>query len=299
MTVYVVMELQDLEMKGSAEQLAMDLMSPFVGHRKTGAGVPYPMLLRAVPNPLREEDPTGIILGATSTDGRCFTIKDAPVLKPGPDDDDAGGLEDPTVHAFAEQDFLVYYTGLSRGRGQSSLLSARGNLDSVKKFKPQMSAPEGEGNIKEATLVPAPDGTWRLFYEYAAEDASRIGMARGPNPDGPWEWHSQPFDVRGDGWDNWHLSTGPIVRLPGKDPVMFYNGATRDARWRIGWISFDPTYEKVTGRGVEPLLVPPPVDDRDAVDIAFAASALVEDEGIWLYYSLEDRRLARARIAVF
>ena len=28
---------------------------------------------------------------------------------------------------------------------------------------------------------------------------------------------------------------------------MFYNGATHDARWRIGWIAFDRDYERVTG----------------------------------------------------
>lgn len=27
---------------------------------------------------------------------------------------------------------------------------------------------------------------------------------------------------------------------------MFYNGATRDARWRIGWIAFDAEYTKVS-----------------------------------------------------
>ncbi len=298
MVAYLVVELQDLEMTGAAEHLAMDLMSPFVGHREDGNGVPYPMLLRAVPRPLRKDDPTGIILLATSSDGRCFEIRDEPAIRPGPGDGDGGGLEDPTVHAFGEHDFLVYYTGVARNRQQSSLLSARGNLNKINKNKPELSAPEGEGNIKEATLAQTPDGTWRLFYEYAQDDASRIGMARGPNPEGPWEWCSQPFNVRNDGWDSWHLSTGPIVCLPGRDPVMFYNGATRDARWRIGWISFDATFETVTGRGIEPILTPPPVDDREAVDIAFAASALVEGDAIWLYYSLEDSRLARAKIAV-
>ena len=84
-----------------------------------------------------------------------------------------------------------------------------------------------------------------------------------------------------------------------RDPVMFYNGATVDARWRIGWISFDPEFTRVTGRGVEPMLVPPPPTDRAATDIAFAASCIVEDEQISLYYSLEDRLLRRARVQVY
>ena len=77
---------------------------------------------------------------------------------------------------------------------------------------------------------------------------------------------------------------------------MFYNGATRDARWRIGWIAFDRDCRTVVDRCIEPLLTPPPVEDRTATDIAFAASVIVQDGEIWLYYSLEDRRLARARL---
>ena len=77
---------------------------------------------------------------------------------------------------------------------------------------------------------------------------------------------------------------------------MFYNGATADARWRIGWVSFDPGFTRVTGRGLEPMLVPPPARDRIATDIAFAASAVVEDDLIALYYSVEDRALRRAMV---
>src|SRR3546814_4107233 len=63
-------------------------------------------------------------------------------------------------------------------------------------------------------------------------------------------------------------------------PVMFYNGATRDARWRIGWVAFDRDCRRVIDRGIEPLIIPPPVDDRTATDIAFAASVIVRDSAI-------------------
>jgi hypothetical protein len=108
-----------------------------------------------------------------------------------------------------------------------------------------------------------------------------------------------PFTIREDGWDNWHLSTGPIVTRKGRPPVMFYNGATADARWRIGWIAFDETYSRVVDRCVEPMLVPPPPKQRAGVDIAFAASCLDDGKTIFLYYSLEDRLLRRARIRSF
>jgi len=89
------------------------------------------------------------------------------------------------------------------------------------------------------------------------------------------------------------------VQLPGFDPVMFYNGATVDARWRIGWVSFDRDYTCVTGRGIEPVLVPPPAVDRAADDIAFAASTVIEDDLIALYFSIEDCTLRRALIRAY
>jgi len=61
-------------------------------------------------------------------------------------------------------------------------------------------------------------------------------------------------------------------------------------------VAFDRDYGRVVARGIQPLITPPPVPDRSAPDIAFAASSVMVDHEIWLYYSLEDRRLARARI---
>ena len=77
---------------------------------------------------------------------------------------------------------------------------------------------------------------------------------------------------------------------------MFYNGATADARWRIGWVAFDENFTRIVDRGIEPLLVPPPPKERAGIDIAFAASCLDNGTDILLYYSLEDRLLRRARV---
>ncbi len=152
------------------------------------------------------------------------------------------------------------------------------------------------GNTKEATVQETADGRWRLFYEYALEDSSRVGLAIGPGVAGPWSEQPTPFKPRTGEWDNWHLSTGPMLMEDPNRPVMFYNGATHDARWRIGWVAFDRDCTRVVDRCIEPLIVPPPAEDRAATDIAFAASVVTEDRRIWLYYSLEDRRLARACI---
>jgi len=88
---------------------------------------------------------------------------------------------------------------------------------------------------------------------------------------------------RPDRFDRHHLSAGPIADTSA-GPVMFYNGATEDARWRIGWALFDREYTRVLARGDEPLITPPKTLGG-GTDIAFAASAVQADGGsIWLYY---------------
>lgn len=293
MVTFAVEQLDELVLTGGPLGENFDLMSPFVWNED---GV-YRMLVRGVPNPLRPADPTGIICVGESSDGLAFAMAQTPAIAPGSGPNDAGGCEDPTVMPLADGGYLVFYTGLDAARRQSAMITAKGpSLTELARKELVLKAPPGEGNIKEATLAQTSAGDWRLFYEYAANDASRIGMAGGPTADGPWTVLNDPFGIRADSWDNWHLSTGPLITVDGQDPVMFYNGATIDARWRIGWITFDPDFTRVTGRGIEPLLMPPPAMDRTATDIAFAASTVIEDEMIALYYSLEDRLLRRALV---
>lgn len=133
-------------------------------------------------------------------------------------------------------------------------------------------------------------------YEFARDFASLIGVAHAEDPIGPWREHEVPFSPRKDSWDNWHLSTGPMLTDRPDCPIMFYNGATQDARWRIGWIAFNADCTAVADRCIEPLIIPPSSFNRLNADIAFAASVLVDTSGIILYYSLADRALRRAVI---
>jgi predicted GH43/DUF377 family glycosyl hydrolase len=270
-----------------------DLMSPYVW-RADGR---ICLLVRVLANPLGPHDVTGKIYSAYSQDGLFFTVDPQPAIEPGPDFDDCCGVEDPTVVIGKEPHLLVFYTGVDGKRAQGSLLVATGpNLAHLTKDKVLLKAREGEGNIKEATVAQGADGRFRMFYEYARDNASRVGLAVADSLLGPWEVVEDPFGVREALWDNWHLSTGPIVARAGEPPVMFYNGATADARWRIGWIAFDADYTRVVDRCLEPLLVPPPPKERGGTDIAFAASCLEHGRDVWLYYSLEDRLLRRALV---
>jgi predicted GH43/DUF377 family glycosyl hydrolase len=297
MVAYVVEQVDSVWLIAGQPLKSMDWMSPYVWPGSDGK---LWMMMRGVPNPLNYEDPTGVIWCGYSDDGLTFHMDPRPVIEPGPESIDFGGVEDPTV-LQTDEGIMVYYTGVLKDRRQSSMLLATGSDPyHLTKREVVLKAPEGEGNFKEATLMQAPDKSWRLFYEFARDEASRIGMAKGEDPAGEWTAMEEMVPLREDSWDNWHLSTGPIVQQPGRDPVMFYNGATHDARWRIGWVTFDHGCECITGRGVEPLLMPPPATDRAATDIAFAASAVLQEDGsIHLYYSLEDRLLSRAIVRAY
>jgi predicted GH43/DUF377 family glycosyl hydrolase len=265
-----------------------DLMSPYVWE----AEGQLKLMVRVVKNPLGRTDPTGVIYCGQSGDGLHFEMRQKPAIRPGPHEVDAGGVEDPTVVIGSEPHLIVFYTGVQATRDQGSLLMATGpSLQHLEKQKVLLEAPPGQGNIKEATVARGADGRWRLFYEYAQENASRIGLAVADDLAGPWEPIGDPFTVRERLWDTWHLSTGPILARDGQPPVMFYNGATADARWRIGWIAFDENFTRVVDRCIEPLLVPPPPKERAGTDIAFAASLIDDGRDVHLYYSLEDRLL--------
>ncbi|WP_294318505.1 glycosidase [uncultured Sphingomonas sp.] len=288
-----VKRIEDVTIEGPPELMARDLMSPYVWREPDGR---YAMMVRAVVPPGQELTDTGVIWAGWSDDGRHFRMLEAPSIVPGPGDHDAGGVEDPTV-VRTDAGYVVYYSGVLSDHSHGELSYAAGpTLDALTKSGVALASSKSEGNTKEATVDRTPDGGWRLFYEYAADEASRIGLAVGSDVAGPWDEQPTPFTPRTDSWDDWHLSTGPLLTDDPAMPVMFYNGATRDARWRIGWVAFDADYTRVVARGIQPLVTPPPVDDRSATDIAFAASVVVVDGAIWLYYSLEDRRLARALI---
>ncbi len=297
MPTYSLEEIHTVSIAPGSPLDGMDLMSPYVWTEE-GA---YRIMLRGVPagdDPV----PTGVIASGSSADGLVFTLDPKLAIAPGtgPDDPDAGGCEDPTVVIGKSGEYLVYYTGVDAARRQGSMIVAEGpTLSSLIKRAVVLKAPPGEGNIKEATIVWTSQGHVRLFYEYAQDNASRIGIAVARRLGEHWATIDDPFSIRDDSWDDWHLSTGPVCQLPGADPVMFYNGATADARWRIGWISFDPDYTRITGRGITPVVLPPPPRDRAATDIAFAASTVIKGGLIRLYYSLEDRTLRRATIRYY
>ena len=226
---FEVLAIEDLAIDGACVLDSRELLSPYVWRESGQLG----MLLRAVPRD--EDEPSSRIWYGTSDDGLRFTMADAPVIVPSLSHLDAGGCEDPTVIDTGDR-LVVFYTGVDE-KGAAEMLWATGaDAASLEKRGIAYHCSKTEKNTKEASILRRQDGAWCVFYEYPKDERSNVGFTIGHAPDGPWEDHDDPFAARSGGWDDHHLSTGPLIE-DGDEVLMFYNGATKDARWAIGWSS--------------------------------------------------------------
>jgi predicted GH43/DUF377 family glycosyl hydrolase len=287
---FATAQIEPLRLDASSALANTYLLSPFVWQN----GGSFNLLVRAVP---RRDDPlkkVASIYYGKSADGTRFKLGDAPVLGPGPDEADKDGCEDPTV-AMAGGTTYVYYTGWNESKKQAQLLLAAGpNVEELTKRGVALPSTQRCKNPKEATLVQVSDGSWRLFFEFALDGASAIGMAEGKGAQGPWIVRDPPFERRKGCWDSEHLSTGPVLCGDRRHPIMFYNGSTKKADWRIGWVAFDELCTTVVARCEHPVLAPPPPRHPGATDLAFAASAVETAQAVYLYYTVADEDTYRA-----
>lgn len=265
-----------------------ELMSPYVWRNGDGS---YGVLVRAVSG--ADEAGTGDIWYGRGDDGLSFIVEDAPVLSPGPGALDARGCEDPTVVLHGGE-LIVFYTGLDVN-GDGHLLWASGaDVRSLEKRGVAAKSFGGERDIKEAEFAVR-GGRWTMGYEYARDEKSMIGYAEGDGPSGPWREIKHEFGARDQRFDSWHLSPGPMLLDDPDRPLMFYNGATRDATWGIGWVAFDHRHNRVLDRCEKPLIGPP--GEQDGRNMAFAASLVDDGDRVHLYFSYNDRTCHRAVIA--
>ena len=292
---FEVERIDDVALDGPAELLAKNLMSPFAWRVPDDAGLM--IMVRAVPPGGDEDKESGRIwYGRSGRDGLTFRMDQTPLIVPGDDGHDAMGCEDPTV-VQTDDGYVIFYTGVD-GAGNGHLLYAEGaDIRSLEKRGIGLPNSKSETNSKEATLLRGRD-SWQLLYEYSHGGHSLISLTDGAGPAGPWNEQPDPFAPRPDKWDAWHLSTGPLLRSDPDRPVMFYNGATEDAHWGIGWVALSADLKQVVARCDGPLIAPPP-DASGPRDISFAASVIDTKGTIWLYYSRNDRELKRATIRQF
>ena len=291
---FTLEDIEEVTYACSAELADMYKLSPFVWPAQDH----FELLLRVVNYSDIPSEKIARVHRGLSIDGLRFALGTSPVIAPAQDVEnayDSGGCEDPTV-AFVDGTYYVYYTGWNEHLKRGELLLASGqSLERLEKRGIALPSTPEALNPKEAEIVPVEDGTWRLFFEYAHDGRSKIGIASSSSVAGPWTVGALLFEARA-GWDEWHLSTGPVIAGADALPVMFYNGATRAAEWRIGWVVFDPTFTRVVARSVHPIVLPGERRFAEDTDIAFAASAVVDGDCIRLYYSIADRHVMRATV---
>ncbi|HEX5274770.1 MAG TPA: hypothetical protein VFW34_05785 [Candidatus Rubrimentiphilum sp.] len=169
----------------------MYLLSPFVWRE----GPLYRMLLRAVPESDEPARKIARVHYGESHDGLRFTLAEKPAVAPG-HENDHDGCEDPTVCIVGGR-YYVYYTGWDERAKRGQLLLAEGG-DVLRLKKRGMILPwtPERKNPKEATVVQARDGGWRLFFEYSAGDRSKVGIARAEAVDGQWSVIDSLFEAR-------------------------------------------------------------------------------------------------------
>jgi predicted GH43/DUF377 family glycosyl hydrolase len=269
------------------------VLSPFVVRSERG----YEMLLRMV-NP--SDDPTkkvSRIYYASSSDGIAFEVG-SEVIAPGDwDDSDGAGCEDPTVVGNAGA-YSVFYSGYNAVHNSTSMLRAAGpSLTGLTKTGLVFQPDSVHRNTKEAAVVRTPNG-FRMFFEYAQGGASLIGVADAARIEGPWVFGDSPVEPRPSAFDSWHLSPSSAIRCDNGTHILLYNGASKEAVWRIGYALLDESATDVLDRPTNPLIEPFGLTGDDT-NIAFAASAVVEDaKNAWIYYSIADRRPYRVNVSI-
>ena len=292
---FELVRLDEMTFTVSSKLSEMYMLSPCVW-QESGR---FEILLRVVNRSANPAEKVARIHYGSSANGLHFALDEVPVIAPGPDlagSYDSGGCEDPTL-ARVDGVYYVYYSGWNEQIKRGELLLAAGSdIHLLEKRGIALASSAQAANPKEATIVQAPDGTWRLFFEYAHDNRSKIGLARAGDVAGPWEVLAPLFEARPETWDCWHLSTGPVLNSQPDAPVMFYNGSTANAQWRIGCVVFDAGYTRVVARSQLPIVLPHVKRNPDDTDIAFAASAIEANGLISLYYSVADQYVMRAVI---
>jgi beta-1,2-mannobiose phosphorylase / 1,2-beta-oligomannan phosphorylase len=294
-TVISVEATEQLTLDRAPPLSAMYVLSPCVWQEDDG----YHVLLRAVNHADDPADKVARIYHGQGHDGLRFRMDAQPAIAPSIDSsaDDAGGCEDPSMIWHGGR-YHVFYSGWNQGLRQGHLLRAVGaDMRALRKRGRFLPDGDHRHNPKEAEIAACPTGGWRLFFEYVEDGRSKIGLAKADGLDGPWRLEPDPFAARKGRFDSWHLNPGPVIQDRSGQPLMLYNGATRDGRWRIGWITFDDAFPRVLDRCEEQVITPPP-PQGDARDVAFAASAVQDGRLICLYYTFSDDQPTRAVLRV-
>ena len=102
--------LETVTLHGPEALMERDMMSPYVWQEPGGR---FGIMVRAVPKAGKKRTDTGQIWAGWGTDGVNFDMMAAPTITGGPDANDIGGVEDPTVLRQEDGSYVVYFTAVT------------------------------------------------------------------------------------------------------------------------------------------------------------------------------------------
>lgn len=282
-----LIETVPLRFEGGPAAAGEYLLSPYVyaGGKE--------IVVRAVPR--LDDEPERKISRAfqgRSPDGVAFALDESPLLAPGPEDVDRGGVEDATIVLDGNR-LHLFYSGWDPVARRSTLLRADGARTGVLSKRGPVLDGLAAPQAKEATLVRRAGG-WTMFFE-VERNASLNASATAPALAGPWAIGDDVLYPRPGRFDSWHLSPVAFTIAPDGTRALIYNGADRDGRWQIGWCALDPDCMRVLARPDEPV-VRASRNGPDQRELAFGASAVDRDGLLDVYYSIGDTDPARATL---
>ncbi len=281
-----LVDVAPLRFEGGPAESGEYLLSPYVFAQGREIAI------RAVPR-IDDEPRLKIsrIFRGRSIDGDLFALENTPVIAPGGDDIDRGGVEDPTV-VDEGQRLDIFYSGWNPVAKHSTLMRARGTRAGGFAVCGAVFG-GGEPQAKEATLVRVDTG-WAMFFE-VERDASLCGVARAPFIEGPWTIGEDVLTPRRDGFDSHNVSPVAFVRAPTGERVLIYNGSDASARWEIGWCALDEGCTRIIARCDQPI-VRATRNAPDQRELVFGSSVVERDDGLDLYYSVADTDSTRATL---
>ena len=188
---------------------------------------------------------------ARSSDGRNFTVDEAPAMLP-LSEIEAFGLEDPRITAM-DGHYYISHTAVSSA-GIATALASTDDFENFHRYG-LIFAPED----RDVVIFPEKIGgrylaLHRPYPKHIGTPA--MWLARSPDLK-HWGSHQKLIDVRADCWDCVRIGAGAVPFRTPQGWVEIYHGADKDNRYCLGAVLLDGDDPgKVLARSAEPLLVP-------------------------------------------
>ena len=235
---------------------------------------------------------------ATSTDGRHFTRRAAPVLVAEAPYEKGGGVEDPRVVRIGATYDLTYTgynnvdgVGPDRKDAQLCLATSR-DLIHWERRGIIMPAYRGKWNVgwtKSGAIVPEKIGGkyWMYYLGDARNQGSQMGVAFSDDLRHWTDALDHPvLSSRAGMFDSKVVEPGPPPVITSRGILLIYNGADDKLVYSTGWVLFDrkdPT--RVLARAEQPLFRPEmPWEKRGQVPDVVFVEGLVRQPRRWLFY---------------